>query len=100
MTSLVTAKEIADEINLDPTEEEITRFNSLIIQVTSMIRTSIRRNITDEIILSKAPNIYNRLITSLVTHFYYDQNLSSGFSQGEQILLDLLRSEVLEYDKQ
>lgn len=93
--ALVTSQELADELNIDTSDDEIKTLDSLIESATAMIKASIQMKITDGDILAVDAELYNRLIKTLATSMYYDRELSNGYSTGVRIMLTNLRAEVL-----
>ncbi|QEA33588.1 phage gp6-like head-tail connector protein [Leuconostoc carnosum] len=93
--ALVTSQELADELNIDTDENELKTVASLIDSATSMIKSSIKLQVTDDDILAVNEPLYNRLIKTMATSLYYDRELSTGYSKGVMIMLMNLRSEVI-----
>ena len=93
--ALVTTQELINELNIDPDENETKTVNSLIDSAKSMIKSSIKLQVTDDEILAVNTELYNRLIKTLATSLYYDRELSSGYSKGVMIMMTNLRAEVL-----
>jgi len=93
--ALVTPQELADELNIDTDENELKTVASLIDSATSMIKSSIKLQVTDDDILAVNEPLYNRLIKTMATSLYYDRELSTGYSKGVMIMLMNLRSEVI-----
>jgi len=93
--ALVTPQELADELNIDTDENELKTVASLIDSATSMIKSSIKLQVTDDDILAVNEPLYNRLIKTMATSLYYDRELSTGYSKGVMIMLTNLRAEVL-----
>lgn len=96
--ALVTSQELADELNIDTSDNEIKTLDSLIESAKSMIKSSIKLQVTDDEILAVNTELYNRLIKTLATSLYYDRELSIGYSIGVMIMMTNLRSEVLGAD--
>lgn len=96
--ALVTPQELADELNIDTSDNEIKTLDSLIESAKAMIKSSIKLKITDDEILAVNTELYNRLIKTLATSLYYDRELSIGYSIGVMIMMTNLRSEVLGAD--
>ncbi len=96
--ALVTSQELADELNIDTSDNEIKTLDSLIESATAMIKSSIKLKVTDDDILTVNADLYNRLIKTMATSLYYDRELSSGYSKGVMIMMTNLRSEVLGVD--
>jgi len=93
--ALVTPQELADELNIDTDENELKTVASLIDSATSMIKSSIKLQVTDDDILAVNEPLYNRLIKTMATSLSYDRELSTGYSKGVMIMLMNLRSEVI-----
>lgn len=93
--ALVTTQELINELNIDPDENETKTVNSLIDSAKSMIKSSIKLQVTDDEILAVNTELYNRLIKTLAASLYYDRELSSGYSKGVMIMMTNLRAEVL-----
>lgn len=93
--ALVTTQELINELNIDSDENETKTVNSLIDSAKSMIKSSIKLQVTDDDILAVNTELYNRLIKTLATSLYYDRELSSGYSKGVMIMMTNLRAEVL-----
>lgn len=96
--ALVTSQELADELNIDTSDNEIKTLDSLIASATAMIKSSIKLKVTDDDILAVNADLYNRLIKTMATSLYYDRELSAGYSKGVMIMMTNLRSEVLGAD--
>lgn len=88
--ALITPEELADELHIDQTAQEVNTLSTLISDASALIRGSIDNKITEEDLLDVAPNQFNRLVASLAQSLYYDRTLSSGFSHGQMILLQQL----------
>lgn len=93
--ALVTTQELIDELNIDTDDNETKTVDSLIDSAKSMIKSSIKLQVTDDDILAVNAELYNRLIKTLATSLYYDRELSNGYSKGVMIMMTNLRSEVL-----
>ncbi|MCK8617810.1 head-tail connector protein [Fructobacillus sp. M158] len=93
--NIVTTEELAKELNIDLTPDEKGTISSLIESAKSLIKTSIKLQVTDEQLLKINGELYNRLIKTLATSLYYDRALTSGYSKGTLIMLTNLRAEVL-----
>lgn len=93
--ALVTTQELIDELNIDTDDNETKTVDSLIDSAKSMIKSSIKLQVTDDDILAVNTELYNRLIKTLATSLYYDRELSNGYSKGVMIMMTNLRSEVL-----
>jgi len=93
--ALVTPKELANELNIDTDDNELTTVGSLIDSAKSLIKSSIKLQVTDDDILAVNADLYNRLIKTMATSLYYDRELSSGYSKGVLIMMTNLRAEVL-----
>ena len=93
--ALVTSQELADELNIDTDNNELTTVGSFIDSAKSLIKSSINLQVTDDDILAVNTELYNRLIKTLATSLYYDRELSNGYSKGVMIMMTNLRSEVL-----
>lgn len=93
--ALVTTQELIDELNIDTDINETKTVDSLIDSAKSMIKSSIKLQVTDDDILAVNAELYNRLIKTLATYLYYDRELSNGYSKGVMIIMTNLRSEVL-----
>lgn len=93
--ALVTSQELADELNIDTSENEIKTIDSLIASAKSLIKSSIKLQVTDDDILTVNADLYNRLIKTMATSLYYDRELSVGYSKGVLIMMTNLRAEVL-----
>lgn len=93
--ALVTPKELANELNIDTDDNELTTVGSLIDSAKSLIKSSINLQVTDDDILVVNADLYNRLIKTMATSLYYDRELSSGYSKGVLIMMTNLRAEVL-----
>lgn len=93
--ALVTPKELANELNIDTDDNELTTVGSLIDSAKSLIKSSINLQVTDDDILAVNADLYNRLIKTMATSLYYDRELSSGYSKGVLIMMTNLRAEVL-----
>lgn len=93
--ALVTTQELIDELNIDTDINETKTVDSLIDSAKSMIKSSIKLQVTDDDILAVNAELYNRLIKTLATSLYYDRELSNGYSKGVMIMMTNLRSEVL-----
>lgn len=96
--ALVTPQELANELNIDTDDNELTTVGSLIDSAKSLIKSSIKLKITDDDILAVNADLYNRLIKTMATSLYYDRELSAGYSKGVVIMMTNLRSEVLGAD--
>ncbi|CAK1233619.1 hypothetical protein R53140_OCIKHKEL_00719 [Fructobacillus fructosus] len=93
--NIVTMEELATELNVDLTTEEMSTITSLIESAKALIKSAIKLNVTDEQLLKINGELYNRLIKTLATSLYYDRELTSGYSKGTMIMLTNLRSEAL-----
>lgn len=93
--ALVTPQELANELNIDTSDNEIKTLDSLILSAKSLIKSSINLQVTDDDILAVNTDLYNRLIKTMATSLYYDRELSSGYSKGVLIMMTNLRAEVL-----
>lgn len=93
--ALVTPQELANELNIDTDDNELTTVGSLIDSAKSLIKSSINLQVTDDDILAVNTDLYNRLIKTMATSLYYDRELSSGYSKGVLIMMTNLRAEVL-----
>lgn len=93
--NIVTKDELAKELNIDLTLDEMSTITSLIESAKALIRSAIKLNVTDEQLLKINGELYNRLIKTLATSLYYDRELTSGYSKGTMIMLTNLRSEAL-----
>ncbi|CAK1251974.1 head-tail connector protein [Fructobacillus fructosus] len=93
--NIVTKEELAKELNIDLTLDEMSTITSLIESAKALIRSAIKLNVTDEQLLKINGELYNRLIKTLATSLYYDRELTSGYSKGTMIMLTNLRSEAL-----
>lgn len=93
--ALVTSQELADELNIDTSDNEIKTLDSLIASAKSLIKSSIKLQVTDNDILAVNADLYNRLIKTMATSLYYDRELSAGYSKGVLIMMTNLRAEVL-----
>ncbi|WP_341864439.1 head-tail connector protein [Leuconostoc citreum] len=93
--ALVTPQELADELNIDTSDNEIKTLDSLIASAKSLIKSSIKLQVTDNDILTVNADLYNRLIKTMATSLYYDRELSAGYSKGVLIMMTNLRAEVL-----
>ncbi|MGR8809947.1 head-tail connector protein [Leuconostoc citreum] len=93
--ALVTSQELADELNIDTSDNEKKTLDSLIASAKSLIKSSIKLQVTDDDILAVNTDLYNRLIKTMATSLYYDRELSSGYSKGVLIMMTNLRAEVL-----
>lgn len=93
--ALVTPQELANELNIDTSDNEIKTLDSLIASAKSLIKSSINLQVTDDDILAVNTDLYNRLIKTMATSLYYDRELSSGYSKGVLIMMTNLRAEVL-----
>ncbi|MCS8587437.1 head-tail connector protein [Leuconostoc citreum] len=93
--ALVTSQELANELNIDTDDNEIKTVDSLIASAKSLIKSSIKLQVTDDDILTVNADLYNRLIKTMATSLYYDRELSSGYSKGVLIMMTNLRAEVL-----
>lgn len=93
--ALVTTQELIDELNIDTDINETKTVDSLIDSAKSMIKSSVKLQVTDDDILAVNTELYNRLIKTLATSLYYDRELSNGYSKGVMIMMTNLRSEVL-----
>lgn len=96
--ALVTPQELANELNIDTDDNELTTVGSLIDSAKSLIKSSIKLQVTDDDILAVNADLYNRLIKTMATSLYYDRELSAGYSKGVVIMMTNLRSEVLGAD--
>lgn len=85
-TALITAEELADELHIDQTPEDLKTLTSLIGDATLWVLKSISSSATVEEVLQVAPQ-FSRLVTSVAGSMYYDRNLSQGLSHGQMILL-------------
>ena len=90
MAQLITASELADELHIDQTPEELAVLGNLIQDASALIRGSISPDLTSEFALSVAPEQFNRLVGSVATSLYYDRALTNGFSHGQMIVLQQL----------
>lgn len=90
MAELIIASELADELHIDQTPEELAVLGNLIQDSSSIIRGSISPDLTEADALVKAPEQFNRLVGSVATSLYYDRSLSGGFSHGQMIILQQL----------
>ncbi|WP_349533818.1 head-tail connector protein [Leuconostoc citreum] len=93
--ALLTSQELADELNIDTSDNEIKTLDSLIASAKSLIKSSIKLQVTDDDILAVNTDLYNRLIKTMATFLYYDRELSVGYSKGVLIMMTNLRAEVL-----
>lgn len=93
--ALVTPQELANELNIDTDNNELTTVGSLIDSAKSLIKSSINLQVTDDDILAVNTDLYNRLIKTMATSLYYDRELSAGYSKGVLIMMTNLRAEVL-----
>ncbi|GAP01409.1 head-tail connector protein [Fructobacillus fructosus] len=93
--NIVTKEELAKELNIDLTLDEMSTITSLIESAKALISSAIKLNVTDEQLLKINGELYNRLIKTLATSLYYDRELTSGYSKGTMIMLTNLRSEAL-----
>lgn len=93
--ALVTPQELANELNIDTSDNEIKTLDSLIASAKSLIKSSINLQVTDDDILAVNTDLYNRLIKTMATSLYYDRELSAGYSKGVLIMMTNLRAEVL-----
>ncbi|WP_288845841.1 head-tail connector protein [uncultured Fructobacillus sp.] len=93
--NIVTTEELAKELNIDLTPDEKSTISSLVESAESLIKSSIKLQVTDEQLLKINGELYNRLIKTLATSLYYDRELTAGYSKGTLIMLMNLRSEVL-----
>ena len=90
MAELITASELADELHIDQSPEELVTLGTLIQDASAIIRGSISPDLTEADALTKAPEQFNRLVGSLAQSLYYDRSLSGGFSHGQMIILQQL----------
>ncbi|MGR8826327.1 head-tail connector protein [Leuconostoc citreum] len=93
--ALVTSQELIDELNIDTNDNEIKTVDSLIASAKSLIKSSIKLQVTDDDVLAVNADLYNRLIKTMATSLYYDRELSAGYSKGVLIMMTNLRAEVL-----
>lgn len=87
MAELITKENLADELHIDQTEEELIVLDTLIKDSSVIICGSIGKDVTNENLLAVAPEQFNRLVGSLASSLYYDRALSNGFSHGQMIIL-------------
>lgn len=92
---LITAEQLCDELHIDQSEEELATIGRLLGDSSALIRGSISNYVTDEQILALSGDVYNRLISALVTRMYYDRELINGYGIGIQIMLNQVRARVL-----
>lgn len=84
--ALITPEELADELHIDQTEEEIKSLTNAINDASNLVLSSIANDLTAEAVLKVAPQ-FNRLVASVAQTIYYDPALSDGLSHGQMILL-------------
>lgn len=84
--ALITPEELADELHIDQTEEEIKSLTNAINDASSLVLSSIANGLTAEAVLKVAPQ-FNRLVASVAQNMYYDPAMSDGLSHGQMILL-------------
>lgn len=87
MAELITNTDLADELHIDQTEEELNVLKTLINDASALIRGSIDNSVTETDLLAVAPEQFNRLVGSIATSLYYDRALTNGFSHGQMIIL-------------
>ncbi|AWF95374.1 hypothetical protein [Weissella cibaria] len=87
MAEFITASELADELHIDQTPEELATLGALIKDASAIVRGSISPDLTEADALVKAPEQFNRLVGSVATSLYYDRALTNGFSHGQMIIL-------------
>lgn len=87
---LITAQELADELHIDQSPEELATLSTLIKDASAIIRGSISHNLTEQVALDLASEQFNRLVGSVASSLYYDRALTNGFSHGQMIILQQL----------
>ncbi|MGB4825581.1 MAG: head-tail connector protein [Leuconostoc mesenteroides] len=97
---MITASDILDELHIDSTDTEIKTINRIIANASSLVRVSIKKDITDAEILAINEPLYTRLIITIVAYMYYNRTLDSDIPLGAKVLLDNLRWEVLDHEEQ
>lgn len=88
--ALITAQELANELHIDESPEELATLGTLIKDASAIIRGSISHNLTEEAVIAVASGQFNRLVGSVATSLYYDRALTDGFSHGQMIILQQL----------
>lgn len=88
--SLITPQELADELHIDQSPEELATLGTLIKDASAIIRGSIDSQLTEQVALDLASEQFNRLVGSVATSLYYDRALTDGFSHGQMIILQQL----------
>lgn len=85
--ALITAQQLADELHIDQSPEELATLSTLISDASALIRGSISHDLTEEAVIAVASEQFNRLVGSVATSLYYDRALTNGFSHGQMIIL-------------
>ena len=88
--TLITAKELANELHIDESPEELATLGTLIKDASAIIRGSISHDLTEEAVIAVASEQFNRLVGSVASSLYYDRALTNGFSHGQMIILQQL----------
>lgn len=88
--ALITAQELANELHIDESPEELATLSTLISDASAIIRGSIDSQLTEQVALDLASEQFNRLVGSVATSLYYDRALTDGFSHGQMIILQQL----------
>lgn len=87
MAELITNTDLADELHIDQTDEELNVLDTLIKDASALIRGSIGNDVKEADLLAVVPEQFNRLVGSIATSLYYDRALTNGFSHGQMIIL-------------
>ena len=88
--ALITAEQLANELHIDQSPEELATLGTLIKDASAIIRGSIDSQLTEQAAFELASEQFNRLVGSVATSLYYDRALTNGFSHGQMIILQQL----------
>ena len=93
--ALITAEQLADELHIDQSPEELATLGTLIKDASAIIRGSIDSQLAEQVALELASEQFNRLVGSVASSLYYDRALTNGFSHGQMIILQQLTGIVM-----
>lgn len=88
--AILSPQELADELHIDQSPEELATLSTLIKDASAIIRGSIDSQLTEQVALELASEQFNRLVGSVATSLYYDRAITNGFSHGQMIILQQL----------
>ena len=88
--TIITAEQLADELHIDQSAEELATLSVLISDASAIIRGSIDSQLTEQVALELASEQFNRLVGSVASSLYYDRALTDGFSHGQMLILQQL----------